>query len=694
MNRLLLTTITALLFTAAAHAAPPPPQWLPQDSWPGGKRYDARLEQPVKLWATGLPAADLFASIAKQTGVSLAFSPPDDDNARICLNVYLNPKEPPTLRDLLVQLGWVMDCAWAVEGEGEARRYMLLHTSIGGGALERKRQEGRVASWRAQQEEAALQRHLQLRALARLRELADDLGLSRDEAIRRYRGIDDQKLIVLLDPVRRAFAHLLLASPEVLARFPDLGDGAALKWAQLTEEQRAYVREAVTADAARMESEQPESVLQIPWDDPVALAALDLTVGVGPAPECAGFACQVECRVHPDDPDDVSSQGTAGTTIQLASDPRLPGPTPGEIEAEVRQLLGEEGPPEESAESQQRREEEQRQEQLRRRAEPELARYGPTSVQTISLLSSLRLPPTPAEPYALWQLQEWVAAASGLHVISDHFHQPAQPLRRYVNLLNPAAASEVNALTALRFAALAWETLAQDIGVPCPGGSDAWEWGDAGSFLRFRSRNRDLWRAALLPRTAVATLDSWLEPCLPSHIEPAAALPEVEVPLDPLRLCRLLQALTYEQRRWGGYIAAGDPTDPAEVYRRTSREGVRATGESIPHGLLAPLDEEQMRLLRGEGLVVGRDIPPAGILSYYAAAPDGSGVEEGVVLRLTTEESKGEAGAGEPVRGYHVTAWDELRLVWPRGESAELGSIPRNLLLHPPRLPPPVPPLQ
>ncbi len=692
MTRFLLITLAALLLTAPVHAAAPPPQWLPQDSWPGGKQYDPRLEQTVKLWATGLPAADLFASITNQTAVPLAFSPPDDDNARICLNVYLNPKEPPTLRDLLVQIGWVLDCAWAVEGEGEGRRYVLLHTSMASGALARRRRARAEAEDARSREAEEIQRQLHLRALVRLRELAGDLGLSRDEAIRRYRGVDDEKLIVLLDPVRRSFARFLLALPEVLERFPDLGDGRELEWAQLTEEQRHSLREAVIASAAQMTAQEPEAAPQIPWDDPAAVAALHLTVQVHPAGEGGGFCCYV---AYGEDvpPRADGARDVAGGLIQLTHDSRQPVPTPIDIEQEVQRLLGQEGDEEEWAARRGRYDEERKQEALRRRAEPELARYGPTSAQTVSLLSSLRLPATPTEPYALWQLQEWTAAASGLHVISDHFSQRAQPLQRYISLLNPAAATEVNAFTALRFAVVPWGALEQDMGVSFPEGADAWEWGDAGSFLRFRSRNRDLWRAALLPPTAAGTLDRWLEPHLPSQVQPASTLPEVAVPLDPLRQGRLLEALTPEQRWWGARLASGDPTDPVEAYRRSFREGMRAVGGSIPYGILAPLDEEQMRLLRGEGLVVGRDIPATGRLSYYFAAPRGDRTLETAVLRLVTMESKGDSSEEESVQGYRLTAWEELRLVWPqREEYAELGSLPRNLLLRPQRLPHLVPP--
>ena len=95
--RTLVACCLLLVLTTAAHAAAPPPQWLAHESWPGGKQYDPRLERTVQFWGTGVSTADLFASVTAQTGVALTFSPPDDDNTRVCLNVYLNPKAPPTL---------------------------------------------------------------------------------------------------------------------------------------------------------------------------------------------------------------------------------------------------------------------------------------------------------------------------------------------------------------------------------------------------------------------------------------------------------------------------------------------------------------------------------------------------------------------------------------------------------------------
>jgi hypothetical protein len=114
---LLFSALLLAGLASAAHAgAPDLTPWLPGESYPGGNQEDVRLDRPVQFWDTGVPAADVFATLTSQTGVALGFFPPDDENTRIYLNLYLNPKQPPTLRSLLVQIGWALDCAWAVEG--------------------------------------------------------------------------------------------------------------------------------------------------------------------------------------------------------------------------------------------------------------------------------------------------------------------------------------------------------------------------------------------------------------------------------------------------------------------------------------------------------------------------------------------------------------------------------------------------
>lgn len=50
-------------------------QWLPSESYAGGKQYDARLDRPVKLWGAGIPVKKAFAEITAQTGVDVTCYP-------------------------------------------------------------------------------------------------------------------------------------------------------------------------------------------------------------------------------------------------------------------------------------------------------------------------------------------------------------------------------------------------------------------------------------------------------------------------------------------------------------------------------------------------------------------------------------------------------------------------------------------
>ena len=129
-----------------------PVPWVPSESWPGGRQYDPRLKRTVEFWGAGMPLREVFAAVKEQTGVEIGFWPPGDDNERICVNLYLNPEKPSTLRQLMAQLSWVTDCGFGVSGEEEEEpSYCLLATSMKGGALRRMEEEqaANVREWRA-----------------------------------------------------------------------------------------------------------------------------------------------------------------------------------------------------------------------------------------------------------------------------------------------------------------------------------------------------------------------------------------------------------------------------------------------------------------------------------------------------------------------------------------------------------------
>jgi hypothetical protein len=627
MRSLLPIMVAALLLTGMAHAAAPPPQWLPQESWPGGRRYDARLERMVTFWGTGVPAADVFASITKQTGVALGFDPPDDDNARICLNVYLNPKEPPTLRDLLVQIGWVLDCAWAVEGEGEQSRYVLLHTDIGNNVLQDLGKESMQEAMARGRQSAEAMTEAEEIALAKLQEIGRSLDLSRDEIIRRYKGKDNLMLLALLDPGKRAMAQFCLTLDQDQLR---RNHGASFKWRDLSAEQQHLLRQALepelreTAETMRWGGLHPESMRALGWSttdrwdnwDWVEREVLgDLSLGLDygfllnssrgpegyePVPGHPG-AFRLGPPGHPQLP---------AVWLRLHRDPRDEASMQPNIDDDLERLLGERVPGEPSTEFGEVHPAliRYREERQRALAEKQLAEQIHLSPSAAERLSSLRLPAALDKPYALWQLQEAVAALSGMHVISDSLWQPARTAKQILDLLHRDQPCEPNALTLLEMTTVATETRERLLygTINKTTQLTRWEWGDAGEFLRFRSADRDVWRAAFLPAGVVDTLHDWLAPCLPEDLAQAK---QVAVPLDVRRCGALMKQLNYLQRRWGGTLSYGRPTVEAERWRWSFRHQamtVMQAGGRL-YVWLSVLDDDQWKRLQAEGLRVGVD---------------------------------------------------------------------------------------
>jgi len=145
--------------------------WEPSQSWPGRPQFDPRLDDSVTFWSTGIPLSDVFAAVHEQTGVEIGFFPPDDQNRRVCVNVYLNPAAPPTLREVMVQLGWVTDCAFAYARDGKTMSYHLLSTSLGSGVEQKMRAEAiafSAAHWSGQTEDQQRKARLRDELTARL----------------------------------------------------------------------------------------------------------------------------------------------------------------------------------------------------------------------------------------------------------------------------------------------------------------------------------------------------------------------------------------------------------------------------------------------------------------------------------------------------------------------------------------------
>jgi hypothetical protein len=445
----------------------------------------------------------------------------------------------------------------------------------------------------------------------------------------------------------------------------------------------------VEAEAARGGMPDPS---QVEWDDPAAVTRLGLTVWVSVSG--GSFSCQITHPTEGPDPGVQYGLVLASTALELVTDPEAMDRTPAERESELRRLLGEKMPDEEWMKLEDLYQRQRQRDGIMWRATRDLEEHGPVLSEDAAFLASLLLPIELDKPYALWQLQELVASLSGRHVISDCFSQPPQSVGEWVEVLYPEGPPKPTALTVLRLACLprnGLDNLHQRPEFPYPWDSEGWEWGDAGRFLRFRSRHRDLWRAALLPKETAAALETWLAPCLPKETNSQAELPEVEVALDldPIKHCRLLVGLTGEQRPWGALIADGDPADAAASYRQAFREGVLAACTRSPYLLLAQLNREQLRDLLGAGLTLGVDVP----LSSMPRVPflyNEEGIVKGDIVRFVSSE----CGSGETVvvegrtaPSYRTTRFWEVRIDRDDGSTVVLGLVPRNLLLRPERLP-------
>jgi hypothetical protein len=621
--RLLLLALLVSAFPSTVYAAAPPARWLPDESWPGGKQHDARLERAVRFWGTGIPAAEVFASITEQTGARVGFSPPDDDNSRICLNIYLNPKEPPTLRDLLVQIGWVMDCAWAVEGEGEARRYVLLSTDIGADAMARLKEAQRAMYDEQTREAKRVAEELRPQVLARLADLREALKLSREEAIRRYRGKDDLLLFALLKELDRTVAQILMELADPLPEELVQGRPHGWKWSELTAEQRALLRPAFEAyqDAVAPAGALPSVVKPAEVPDS---APLRVRVGI------ASYGVRISVRAFSDEWGPDAAQGAGNRPywpylavhIRLVERPSNDALDRLRVALYICRLLGEDTCEAERAlqradaaeggnVGRQRR-------ATARQVEEQRPALQPTTWQA---LSGVPWRFDPRQWYTLWQVQEAAAAASGMHIVSDCFWQPPRGLE---NQTDEPVSSLLDALRLSTFAPAPRGALLE--ATPGSGSSQpGWEWEDAGRFLRFRSRDRDLMRGAFLPKSVEQTLREQFEPYTVGLLDRLVLArekarhawppyppnpPRLTVPLDIRDSAELARQLTPLQARWGGVLTYRDPATPQEAYHRAFRSallrGLSGTARRA-YQVIGGLDDDSWNRLNGAGLRWGED---------------------------------------------------------------------------------------
>ena len=604
--------------------------WQPGESYQGGSQFDARLDKPVQFWRAGVPLKEVFADLTRQTGVGFDFLAPQADEPRLCVTLYLNPQQPCSLRDMMAQLTWVTGCKFAYSEPGTgARTYQLLWSSVAQGAAEKL-----AAETAAREEQFRAERQTQREAqrattAAALQEARAALALSQDDAIARYRGVNDALLLNLLDPSRRAALNLLADLPEddalgTLADGPRGGRGQLVsrEWSAWSPDQQMSLKQALG-----LEQQWPKE------------GQVSILIGAG-----RGGTLMAIVRTE---------QGTE--VLGRLSGLLASGSVRRGQEAQLRGYLGEPAPPDQGAPAQgqqqasgqqpgaaRRQQQVQQRQQWVQQREQALAEARALSPEREALLASLALP-TAGAGDSLWQLQEAAAKATGLDVVSDCFWPPrggGPPRGR-----GPGSAEPASALDTLSEACFG-QGAGFGRGFPgFPGGIGGGEdlgmqWGDAGAFLRFRTQRPDLWRAAMLPADVQLQLDAWLEPfaapqtpgrsaqagsgrragprqgAVPATGEPqtiARRGPETSPLAEDLQKTSWLASrLNDLQIRFGGAIPYEDPTEPAgarlQALRRATLDQI---GFRLPlFRLMGGLTPKQWARLRGDGLRWGYDLTP------------------------------------------------------------------------------------
>jgi hypothetical protein len=583
--------------------------WDPSASHSSGPQSDSRLDDPISFWGAGIPLREVFDSVTHQTGVRFDFFPPGDANERVCVNLYLDPDRPPNLRELMAQLSWVLDCTFAYcRGGGDEQQYILLSTSASSGAEERLWAEKRTLL--ADMHERLRQQEERTSAVVagKLVELTDALALSPEEAIARYRGTDDLLLLAALTPAKRRVAHLILGLPHRdLERFLDEGE-LHFNWEDLTPELRDALRQHFAGPdiAAAIELGCVRADEDSGWDPSGELRFTTVFTGA----RHGFFVIRGEFWSHENG--EEPALVLAGEHVRLVSR----GQHPEETMALLR-ALGEVPDPdriesmyEEASQARRERRRELRQGRDRKWLRSRLSIHNVKSSEVRDLLVAFRFPGSRDASYPLWAVQEAVAAGTGMHVVSDCFSQPRRSIAPFLELAYDDEATHLTGLLALKLWSL---SAAEGRRRPTAWVHDetaGWQWGDAGSFLRFRSLARDLWRASLLPEEILGSIDADLAPYVKRRLDSQAEHGAAAVARDYSNDCWVMGALTDAQLHLGGKIVCADPLVPANSYAHTLRETLlgAVAADSAALRFLCSLSDSQWELLRGPGLRWHQDL--------------------------------------------------------------------------------------
>jgi len=562
--------------------------WEPQKSVEGELQADPRLDQRVKFWRAGLTLPEVFAGVREQTGVEIRFWPQDDLNTRVRVNLFLSPEHPLSLRGVMTQLVWVTECAFAFADEPRGRTYYMLSVATTADARAKMAvvaiaagPDKRLASIRQ------TQRAWQEDSLARAQVYAHALALPREELIAQYRGRDDYLLYNLLEPKRRAAFELTLGLPQ--------------------RDQEALIREESRIERS-LNDWDPRSRALIetifsdePWwgtggEVRIVLSSDGLMSSVG--------AQTLRSRAEGSPPQWQLARGDVSWGWPEESEH-----SPQE-EVALRRLLGEQVSPEEETayvtERSARIDAEAKAQALAKEGEREESNRS-LSEGMIARLSRADLPLHFPDTYMLCELQEAVARAASVSVVSDSFCDIPRAVRRPgdgSSKTTPMSALE--ALSIVAYPRMDREELLADWEDMTVGFCLGWDWGNAGSVLRFRSLLRDIWRASFLPPDVVERMDSWARPYLTPE---AMAKRSMWIPVDPYEVLWVAGRLDTSQARYGSFLIYGNPASAEERWLSSFRYWVVKEIAWKPiYGLLSTLSPKQWELARGDGIRMGYDL--------------------------------------------------------------------------------------
>ncbi len=591
--------------------------WVPSQSYEGSSQYDPRLDRQVHLWGAGMLLADVFDAIESQTEVVISCTPPGNENERVPVSLFLNPEDPPTLRAVLAQLSWVLDCNFFCQGGEGQQTYLLLHTSIGGGAAARLHRKS----------DERIQARLEIpdRLRERLAGVQEGLALSREEAIQRYRGKDDALLLTLLDPQRRAGAQVVCRHTETVGRFPESFQrvlrhrsfaGSIAPWGDgffnLSQEDLADLMTAFGLSMEEMSS----------------VGHINIETGLESAP-----------RKNRGWVDLVYNQGLGEDTVHVWTVAVVGGDqimSP-EDQLALRRLLGEtlsESQAESFLKQCERENAETRAEQERRLKEA--ANQLSTGAQ--QRLAAVEVPLTEGADYLPWAIQEQIAKATGLNIIADALcwievrtDSPDQPA---------ATRSAAAALEAMWHPSVGLMELSDPL----------WEWGDAGTFLRFRAADRDVWRAAAAPPSVIEEIDRLPTRVVGKGKGMTGPIIHSVISRQPEELCHLFGSLTDLQHTYGRYRNYGDPSDARNLARHAFLAAALQETKAKVLRFGDSLTSHQWRRLREGGLTSPDDLTEEQV-SLLAEILSSSPVnldtlrETKVIWRLGGDPSRGDSAA-------------------------------------------------